>query len=119
MTDQRFPKSVRIRSQADFDRVYQNREFVADDFLVIKGVRNGTSVTRLGLSVSKKVGNAVVRNRWRRLIREAFRKQQSEMPVGIDLVARPRKGANCDADGIFRSIKRLAERLDKKLESDI
>lgn len=116
MTDQSFPKSARVRSQADFDRVYQNSEFVADDFLVLKGCRNGTSETRIGLSVSKKVGNAVVRNRWKRLIREAFRRQRSELPVGLDLVARPRKGAKCEAEGIYRSVKRLAERLEKKLD---
>ena len=116
MTDQSFPKSVRLRSQADFDHVYQNNEFVADDFLVIKGCRNGTATSRLGLSVSRRVGNAVVRGRWKRLIREAFRKQRVEMPVGLDIVARPRKGAECDAAGIFRSVKRLAERLDKKLD---
>lgn len=104
-----------MRTQTEFDQVYQSNVFAADDFLVIRARRNELGITRLGLSVSKKVGNAVVRNRWKRLIREAFRKQRLEMPAGLDLVARPRKGAKCEADGIFRSIKRLAERVDKKL----
>jgi ribonuclease P protein component len=118
MTDQRFPKSVRLRRQAEFDVVYQGNVFAADDVLVIKAVRNGLNVTRLGLSVSKKVGNAVVRNRWKRLIREAFRKQRSELPVGMDLVVRPKKGATCEHEAIYRSIGRLAQRLDKKLPSE-
>ncbi len=118
MTDRRFPKSVRLLTQADFDTVYQSDVFAADDFLVIRASRNDRGVTRLGLSVSRKVGNAVVRNRWKRLIREAFRVQRIEMPEGLDLVVRPRKGAVCELEGITRSIKRLAERVDRKLGSE-
>ena len=115
MTDQRFPKSVRVRRQSEFDRVHESNVFVADNVLVVKASRNGLDVTRLGLSVGRKVGNAVVRNRWKRRIREAFRKQQLELPVGMDLVVRPRKGAVCDYAAIFRSILRLAARLENKL----
>ena len=115
MTDQRFPKSVRVRKQSEFDFVYQSNVFAADDVLVVKATRNGLGVTRLGLSVSRKVGNAVVRNRWKRLIRESFRKQRLEMPLGMDLVVRPKRGAACDYAAIYRSIPRLAARLNKKL----
>ena len=61
MGDQRFPKSVRLLSQSDFDSVYQSDVFAADDFLVIRASRNDLGITRLGLSVSRNVGNAVVR----------------------------------------------------------
>ena len=115
MTDQSFPKSVRVRRQAEFDLVYQGNVFAADNVLVIRARRNDLGVTRLGLSISKKVGNAVVRNNWKRRIREAFRKQRLEMPVGMDLVARPKKGAVCDYASIHRSIGRLAQRLEKNL----
>jgi len=115
MTDQRFPKTVRLRRQAEFDLVYKGNVFAADDVLVIRARRNSLNVTRLGLSVSRKVGNAVVRNRWKRVIREAFRKQRLELPVGMDLVVRPKKGAICDYKAIFRSMGRLAIRLDKNL----
>ena len=67
----RFRPEDRIRKQADFDRVYQARIYAADDVLVINGGANGLEHARLGLSVSRKVGNAVTRNRWKRLIREA------------------------------------------------
>lgn len=117
MTNQRFPKSVRLLSQKDFDTVYQNDVFAADDFLVIRATRNNLEVTRLGLSVSRKVGNAVVRNRWKRLIRQAFRVQRLDLPLGLDMVVRPRKGATCELVGIERSISRLAERLDRKLKN--
>lgn len=115
MIDQRFPKSVRVRRKSEFDNVYQSNEFAADDVLVVKATRNGMAITRLGLSVSRKTGNAVVRNRWKRRIRESFRKQRQILPVGLDLVVRPKKGAACESAAIFRSISRLAHRLNKKL----
>jgi len=113
--NQRFPKAVRIRRQKDFDAVHQSNAFAADEVLVVKACPNEWGITRLGLSVSRRVGNAVVRNRWKRLIREAFRIQKNEMPVGLDLVYRPRKGAKCQWNAIFHSVKRLAERVEKKL----
>lgn len=111
----RFPKSVRLRTQSEFDAVYYGNAFAADDVLVIKAIRNGTVNTRLGLSVGKKVGNAVVRNHWKRRIREAFRKQLSELPQGLDLVVRPKRGAAYDYHAIHRSIGRLVIRLNKNL----
>ncbi|MFT5303254.1 MAG: ribonuclease P protein component [Mariniblastus sp.] len=119
MPDQRFPKTARLLRQADFDAVYGGQAFAADSVLVIKAVRNKLSTTRMGLSVSRKVGNAVVRNRWKRRIREAFRKQRLEMPQGLDLVVRPKRGAVCDYSAIHRSITRLAIRLEKNLAREI
>ncbi len=110
-----FPKEIRLRTKYDFDSVYQSDHFVADNVLVIRGVRNGSEKIRLGLSVSRKVGNAVVRNHWKRRIRESFRLQQSELPAGLDIVVRPRKGAVCDFEAIFLSLKKLCLRLDKKI----
>lgn len=115
--NQTFPKSVRLRTSPEFDRVYRSKHYAADGVLVICGARNGTEVTRLGLSVSRKVGNAVVRNRWKRQIREAFRKQRVDLPVGLDLVVRPKKGAACDGPAIFLSVKKLAARLDRSISA--
>ena len=113
--DQSFPKRHRLRSQNDFDLVYKQDYFAADDVLVIRGRRNGLEFSRIGLSVSRRVGNAVVRNRWKRLIREGFRKQKADLPVGLDLVVRPRKGAVPSFAAIAKSIVKLAHRLNRKM----
>ena len=109
-------KSRHVRSPAEFDRVYQARVYAADDVLVVNGCRNDLPYPRLGLSVSRKVGNAVVRIRWKRRIREAFRLSQHELPLGIDLVVRPQKGATLDFHAISRSLPALAARIGRRLE---
>jgi ribonuclease P protein component len=111
----RFRPTDRIRKQADFDRVYSARLYAADDVLVVNGQTNGLAHSRLGLSVSKKVGNAVTRNRWKRLIREAFRLSRSLLPMGIDLVVRPQKAAVADYTAIRQSLPALARRIGKRL----
>ncbi|WP_075081818.1 ribonuclease P protein component [Mariniblastus fucicola] len=112
-----YTKAQRLLSRQDFDRVYQRDHFAADDVLVIRATRRHSPAdqSRLGLAVSKKVGNAVVRNRWKRRIREAFRGQQHELPAGMDIVVRPRKGAVCDYHAIAISLSKLMQRLDRKM----
>jgi ribonuclease P protein component len=105
----------RVRKQADFDRAYQARVFAADDVLVVNGAANSLPQSRLGLSVSKRVGTAVDRNRWKRLIREAFRLSREELPTGIDLIVRPQKGAVAEFAAIQRSLVALGRRLAKRL----
>ena len=115
MSTQGFKRACRIRHQTDFDRVYQTRCFAADEVLVIHADRNALTHSRLGLSVSKKVGGAIVRNRWKRLIREAFRASQAEFPNNLDLVVRPRRGAKPEFQSILESLCKLAKQLDQKL----
>ena len=112
----RFLKQHRLSKQAEFDRVYENNHFAADQTLVIKGIDNGTQETRLGLSIGRQVGNAVVRNRWKRVIREAFRLQRDRLPPGLDLVVRPRKGAECDFQSISQSLIGLVSRLHRQIK---
>jgi ribonuclease P protein component len=116
--DQRFPRRNRIRHRNDFDRVYEADVYAADQTLVVRGSPNGLGFSRLGLSVSRKVGNAVVRNRWKRLIREAFRKSGPRLPTGFDFVVRPRRGAQPTCAAIAESLPRLAGRVAKRYSRD-
>ncbi len=114
MPDFSFGRQFRIRTPAEFDRVYRAKVFAADDVLILNACATELPHPRLGLSVSKKVGNAVVRNRWKRLIREAFRLSRTELPAGIDLVVRPQKGATPELAAITQSLPALARRVARK-----
>ena len=82
------------------------------------GYPSGLGYPRLGLSVSRKVGGAVVRNRWKRSIREAFRQSRARLPDGVDLVVIPRPGAKPELAGLMESLVRLAARVVSKLERE-
>lgn len=115
MADFRFRREYRLRTQAEFDRVYATKAYAADGVLVVNGARSELPHPRLGLSVSRKVGNAVVRNAWKRRIREAFRLLRAELPPGIDLVVRPKLGAKLDFHAIHQSLPGLVARVAKRL----
>ncbi len=88
-----FPASRRLKLPAEFRRVYDRKRSAADGWVVVYACENDLPHPRLGLSVSKKVGNAVARNRFKRLYREAFRLLQHDLPPGVDLVMIPRPQA--------------------------
>lgn len=109
-------KEMRLRRQADFQRVFQRNACAVNSQLVVNVCENQLAITRLGITVPRKQGNAVLRNRWKRLIREAFRLSQSRLPVGVDIVVRPRRGAVPDYRHIAESLPRLAARATRWLE---
>jgi ribonuclease P protein component len=111
-----FRPEHRVRKQADFDRAYQARIFAADAVLIVNAAANGMPHSRLGLSIGKIVGNAVVRNRWKRLVREAFRLSRGELPAGLDFVVRPQKGAVAEFEAVRRSLASLAAKIARRME---
>ena len=94
---ERFPKSERLRKRREFLKVQDHGAKVSAGTLLALVQRNGSGVTRLGLTVSNKVGNSVVRNRIRRRLRELYRKRKAALPAGLDLVLVARGSAK-DAD---------------------
>jgi ribonuclease P protein component len=91
-----FPRERRLRKRRDFLRIQsQSRRVVTPHFVLLiahQPLRHGAPA-RLGLVVTRKVGNAVVRNRIKRLCRECFRRWVDLLPVGVDLVVIARAGA--------------------------
>lgn len=80
------PRSRRITRRRDFTAVFAARRRALVGPLMVHGAPNGTQQCRLGLAVGRKVGNAPRRNRIKRLLREAFRHLQHDLPPGWDLV---------------------------------
>lgn len=113
----RFPQHLRLKTPAEFRAVYDRKQSVSDGRLVVYAAPNGRPHPRVGLSVSRKVGGAVVRNRYKRLFREAFRLLQHELPPGLDLVLIPRTTpAEPTLDGIRESLARLAKDAARRVQ---
>lgn len=96
----RFSES--LKKNADFRNVYKRGASFANRFLVMYFLLNGTDRNRLGISVSKKVGNSVVRHRLTRLIRESYRLQEEVFKSGLDIVVIARVNAK---QASFREIE--------------
>lgn len=126
----RFVKAQHLRRPAEFELVYRHKQKVADGVLLVFARRrsadvpcHGTgktpaedlSITRLGLSVSKRRGNAVVRNREKRLIREAFRLTQLERPQGLDLIVVPIATTPLTLDQVKQSLVKLSRKLERRI----
>ena len=85
----KFSESLKKNTQFQF--VYKNGKSYANKYLIMYVKENGTDRNRIGISVSKKVGNSVVRHRVTRLVRESYRLHENIFNSGLDMVvvARP------------------------------
>lgn len=87
----KFSESLKKNDQ--FREVYKNGRSLANKYLVIYVLENNLEINRLGISVSKKVGNSVVRHHLARLIRESYRLHEDMFNCGLDIVVVARKSA--------------------------
>ena len=103
---------ISLKRNEDFRNVYQNGRSAADRNIVLYVWENGSSVNRLGISCSKKVGNSVVRHHFARLIREIARLNEEAFNSGLDVVVIARSGGGeADYHSLERSFLRLAEKV--------
>jgi ribonuclease P protein component len=112
----------RLSRSAEFERVYRQGRSTANRHLVLYTFPNATTERpRLGLSVSRKVGGAVERNRVKRLLREAFAQTEANLRAGQDVVvvARPGAGELADREGLAGVAGSLEELIARsKLRED-
>ena len=108
--------SESLKKNKDFQLVYKCGKSYANKYLVMYIKENNTRKNRLGISVSKKVGNSIVRHRLTRLIRESYRLQEDRFRCGIDIVVIARIGAKCrtykDIESALLHLGRLHEIID-------
>jgi ribonuclease P protein component len=92
METQTFGSDERIRKRQDYLRIYEQGVRRHTQRFTIIICRNQSGISRLGMTVSKKTGNAVQRNRIKRLLREFFRLHKSRLPASQDIVIIAKRG---------------------------
>ena len=85
--------SESLKKNRDFQNVYQHGKSYVNKYLVMYVMENNMGINRLGISVSKKVGNSVIRHRFTRLVRESYRLHENIFNSGLDIVVVGRKSA--------------------------
>lgn len=103
--------SESLKKNKDFQYVYNNGKSLANRFLVMYVVENNTEKNNLGISVSKKVGNSVVRSRCKRLISENYRLKADQIKDGYDFVFVARTKMK---DKKYHDVEKAMENLFKK-----
>jgi ribonuclease P protein component len=124
MASNEFPKTARVTRGDDFTEIIRGGSYAADDVIVVNlrwaKAASGTDsvalpLARLGVTIPKKTGNAVVRNCWKRWIREAFRQQRSRLPRGLEIIVRPKRDAVGSYAAVARTMEKTVLRAVRKL----
>ncbi len=105
-------KTVPIKKNAEFLRIYKRGKFFVGKYLVLYVFKNNFKFNRIGITVSKKFGNSVKRNRIKRLIKENYRFYEQFIKTGFDLVFVARSS---DKAADYTDIKKEMKFLLKKL----
>ena len=98
--------TIKLKNNKDFVRLYGKGAFVSGGLCTVYYRRNGTKSNRIGISTGKKIGNAVLRSRARRVIRQAYRETEKDFPKGYDMVVSARAGSTtCKSYHIVKFFK--------------
>lgn len=116
MPSERFTKARRVRRRGEFKRVFDLSLRTRGKFLTVLMAPNAKGTARLGIVASRKLGDAVRRNRAKRLIREVFRRSEFPAGLGMDVVVIPRRelfdaGYSTLESDLRVAFKRCASRL--------
>ncbi len=111
----RFGKAYRLLTKEQYDRVFANKQSAADHCLIVYVCPNDLGYPRLGLAVSRKVGKAHLRNRWKRLLREAFRISQHQIPA-VDIICIPRYREEPNFEMLNKSLCKLINKIDRRIK---
>lgn len=128
MKEEGLPRALRMRRRTEFLRVQRSGEkFHAANFLVFVKASTMASTTsvlseqrqlraaRLGVTVTRKVGSAVIRNRIKRWVREAYRRCRGEFPCGIDMVwVAKREAADAGLAGVVTDMARIRQKMEAR-----
>lgn len=102
--------SISLKNNADFKQVYSKGTSKGNKYLVMYILENNQSVNRFGISVSKKVGNSVVRHHLARLLRESYRLHENMFSSGLDIVVVVKTSASdCNYREIESALLHLAK----------
>jgi len=85
-----YPKDFRITKTKEYEKVYREGKKLTGKFVILHAKPNELDHPRLGITVTKKSGKAVIRNRWKRMLREIFRKEKEKFP-SFDMVFTAKK----------------------------
>jgi ribonuclease P protein component len=108
-----FPKRFRLLNNDEFKAVIRRRRRLANNVLTLYFFPNGFEFSRLGVTLGKSAGNAVERNRFKRLVREVFRQCRDQLPAGFDFVILKQKSKKKLA---FQDVKKAFLNLAQKIE---
>ena len=111
-SDERFPRNYRLTARRQFLAVYDEGRRVSSTSFSLFGMPNRAGTCRLGITVTRKVGSAVRRNRIKRRFREVFRRHRRELAPDLDLVVNVHRSIDpADAVGLEQEFLRSFDRL--------
>lgn len=109
----------RIKSKRDFDAIYGARRSIRNRNLTFCWRRAEGERSRLGLSVGRRIGNAVERNRVKRVLREVFRREAATLSTALDIIIIPRGYRTASSfEEMLAAFRHLVRKLERELDGE-